>query len=155
MSANLLEHPRPVKLRTLVRELRVTEETIEGKRSIVCEYEDGEKLHGKSHPANHQGITLSVKTQNEIIWYGNVSFRVAFGLVKKPGNAGPPHPFYRSDFDAVVDATGKIFTVASGPLHRYTVVKQIEYKFSIYRLLPNGTDDPDCEPLDPHIVVEP
>lgn len=137
-------------------------------RRIVCTYPNGHRSHGSGPHGNHPPVILTVRNQDEILWTGDVNFKVTLefrGYVRTRADEvlrrpipsrlrSLVSPFYRTTFVASKGSDGK-YRVASGPLDKGKVTRRAEYKFTVTRLTSAGVVDQKSERLDPHIVVEP
>ena len=122
-------------------------------RRVFCTYHNGKRIHGKNH-GNHPPVVLSASDQDEVLWIGEVPFRIDFERISGTGLV--PTPFYRDSWNASKGHDG-MFRIASGPPRAIAKnLGQSEYKFTVTRQVSEGgPDDPSSEPLDPHIIVEP
>jgi len=127
-------------------------------KAVFCTYNNGVRLYGKTHPT-HPEILVRKKDQDEVLWTGPEPFRVEFRL---PGSDNEVDgPFYRTEWIAAKGADG-VYRLVSGPVRHE--IENAKYKFVIIARIVEGQDeqgkdkekdDPDSEPLDPHIIIEP
>ena len=146
MSLNL-EHAKQTDQRVVYR-LILTEAKGESGRRVECTYFDGTRIHGKKSSMKHPSIVVSASDQDEVLWVAKYPFEINL----KNGN-----PFYRPIPWKAVEGKDNLWRVASGPADPALVKNgPEEHHFSATRLLEtNLQPDPDCEILDPHIIVEP
>jgi hypothetical protein len=122
------------------------------KRRVVCTYHNGVKIHGSKH-ANHPPVLISARDQDEIIWAGAVPFKVS--LKRAPDEKGPDDPFFRSQSLWIAsEGNDGLWRMSTGPANPAGLNGPVEYKFTVIRLK-DGRPDPESEPLDPHIILEP
>ena len=124
---------------------------------VGCTYHNGAQIHG-SNPAlhgKHPPIVISVKDQDEIVWVGTQPFEIRLKL--SAGETGPTEaPFYRTGPWRASLGNDGTWRVASGPAMPHPLLlSSTEYKFSAAVLGDDGKPLPDCDPLDPHIILEP
>lgn len=121
-------------------------------RRVVCTYHNGVRIHGNKH-ANHPPVVVSARDQDEILWAGAVPFRV--GLKLSPNETGPADPFFRSqELWIASEGNDGVWRMSTGPVNPVGLTEATEYKFTVTRLN-SGRPDPESEPLDPHIILEP
>jgi len=120
-------------------------------RRVVCTYLGGVRIHGNKH-ANHPPVVVSAKDQDEILFAGNVPFKVSLKLDDETGH---PDPFYRSHtLWTASQGNDGVFRVVTGAVNPANLNGPTQYKFSVVRLK-GAVADPDSEPLDPHIILVP
>ena len=143
--------------RRVVYRLVVTEDILPAGSAyasrVVCTYHNGARLYGKAH-GDHPAIVVSASDQDEVIWSGSIPFRIS---LKRVDATGPDHPFFRPKPWNSSKGKDKAHRLATGPANPEGLTEgdQVEYKYTITKLKDDGSEDKTCEPLDPHIILEP
>jgi hypothetical protein len=123
--------------------------------TVCVSYYDGTVVYGlEAEDMEHPATRISFSGQNSIQWIAKFPFTV------KIQTELPERLFYRMPAWQSVMGPDKLHRVQTGPLNPEKVgeIKAgTELKYSIFkRLDPDSpAQDPECEALDPHIIVEP
>jgi hypothetical protein len=123
---------------------------------VVCaSYYDGSVVFGlKGEEMEHPATRLSFSGQNTVLWIARYPFTVEI-LAKLPDRLFDRMPSWHS-----VQGLDGLHRVQTGPLNPEKssfIDPGTAIKYSIHKRLDAGanTPDPQCESLDPHIIVEP